>query len=162
LGFWIEKLSDPDWKERNHAAHVIAGIGPSAQAALPALKEAMNAQDPVFRCNAIEAFASVGRSEADMDTLVAVMTKDPDDQARSCAALVLDDYGLWAMSALIRGLADPAAGVRASAAQSLGHIGPAAKAALPALREALKDSDSFVASRAQVALARIQQSSAAP
>ena len=45
--------------------------------------------------------------------------------------------------------------VRRAAVEALGNIGPAAVAAVPALTEALKDSDSNVRSDAAWALSRI-------
>jgi HEAT repeat protein len=47
--------------------------------------------------------------------------------------------------------------VRWTAAASLGNIGPEAKAAIPALTEALKDSDPSVQQTAQIALQQIQR-----
>lgn len=49
--------------------------------------------------------------------------------------------------------------VRRGAAESLGKIGPDAKAAVPALRKALRDADEFVRSAAAEALAKVQGNS---
>jgi HEAT repeat protein len=47
--------------------------------------------------------------------------------------------------------------VRADAAEALGNMGPAAKSALPALRQALTDEDDQVRSTAEEALRKVQR-----
>ncbi len=60
------------------------------------------------------------------------------------------------VSELLKDLKDKRAAVRDSAARALGHIGPEAKAAVPALIEALKDENSSVRSWVAHALDRIR------
>jgi HEAT repeat protein len=63
--------------------------------------------------------------------------------------------------ALIDALTDKAVDIRLSAAIGLGSFGESAKAALPALKEALKDHDARVREAAGRALSRIDRSAGA-
>jgi len=57
----------------------------------------------------------------------------------------------------IKDLADKSADKRLKAAQELGNMGPAAKAALPALERATRDKDSRVSAAAKKAIASIKR-----
>jgi HEAT repeat protein len=57
---------------------------------------------------------------------------------------------------VVEALKDNESGVRSSAAEALGRMGPAAEVAVPALIEALKDNESDVRNSAAEALKRIQ------
>jgi HEAT repeat protein len=59
--------------------------------------------------------------------------------------------------ALIEALKDKSINVRQNAAFALGGIGPAAKDAVPALSEALKDHEAIVSSAAEGALKSISK-----
>ena len=60
------------------------------------------------------------------------------------------------VNSLIEKLKDPDEEVRQNAAKALGEIGPEAKAAIPALREALKDDYKAVRKAAEDALKEIE------
>lgn len=57
----------------------------------------------------------------------------------------------------IKDLGDKSADKRLRAAQELGNMGPAAKAALPALEKAARDKDSRVSAAAKKAIAAIKR-----
>lgn len=64
--------------------------------------------------------------------------------------------------ALLKALSNPEARLRADAADDLGLIGPAAKAAVPALNAALKDKEPLVRISAAVALVRVDRGQEKP
>src|SRR5262245_63830339 len=67
------------------------------------------------------------------------MAKDEDTRARAQAVSALERIGPAAVPGLREGLRDKDVRVRSGAATALGRIGPDARAAVPALIEALKD-----------------------
>jgi HEAT repeat protein len=62
---------------------------------------------------------------------------------------------VWAVPTLVELLGNPLPQVRVLAANDLGHIGPGANSALPALRDAIQDSNPAVKRAAEEALKRI-------
>ena len=88
------------------------------------------------------------------DSMVKMLIRglsDPDSGVRRSSIWALHDLGdiglgdTEEIQALIRALRDPDSGVRECSARTLGDIGPAAKeVVLPALTEALGDTDSRV------------------
>lgn len=67
-----------------------------------------------------------------------------------------------AVKALGAALADPSSEVRVAAGEALGEIGPAAGAALPALRMALADEDKWVRKEAARAIKSIEAKPSKP
>ena len=79
-----------------------------------------------------------------------------DEQARADAILTLGKVGEPAVPALLKALDDPDREARRAAAMVLGHIGPVAKSALPALQKmANNDSEDRVREVAAKAVERI-------
>lgn len=112
-------------KVRARAAAVIARIGPSAEAAVPALTEALGDDSPETRNEVLFALAAVG----------------PGAEA--------------AVPEVTKALKDPDMNVRYSACYTLGKIGPAATSAEAALQKNLAGADQFLATASAWALARI-------
>jgi HEAT repeat protein len=105
----VQDLKNGDHFTRESAAQTLGRLGPEAKAAVPALVEVLKEADPFLR---------------------------------SAAALALwqIDKHPSALPALTENLKDSTSpGVRSRAAWALGSIGGDAKAAIPALAEALKD-----------------------
>src|SRR5207249_892966 len=111
---------------RNAAVIALARIGPPARAALPELQAALRLDDDYFRLEVIRALWTVGRES---ETTVPI---------------------------LIRILEDRNNPNRAGAAMVLGEMGPAAKAALPALANLLGEEFSYTRVKAEEALRQIQ------
>jgi HEAT repeat protein len=132
---------------------------PEAEAAGPALLDALKDQDTEVRTNAFNALELSGLNgllggssavPAHSDAL-----KDQDAEVRQYAVSALGGCGEGAVSALVDALKDRDAQVRSRAAYELGRIGVEAKAAVPALSEALKDEHLDVRSAAGEALVRL-------
>ena len=82
--------------------------------------------------------------------------KSKNVEVRVDAAEALGQIGPAAIMALIQALKDKGdSSVRYSSGKALGQIGPKAKAAVPALAQALKDEDEWVRANAAEALGRI-------
>jgi HEAT repeat protein len=107
------------------AARVLGGIGPDAQAAAPALANALRGTTDERRLEAADALAKIGRNQAEA---VPIATR----------ALVAEDWR-----------------DRMRAAGVLGDFGPIAEPSVPALTKALEDENSNVRWSTAVALSTI-------
>jgi len=89
--------------------------------------------------------------------LIEILAWDPDSEARWHAALAVGRLGEPARSvpALIKAIADPDSVVQRAAGESLSHLGPRAKAALPALTAALDSPNFRVREAVKAALQKI-------
>jgi HEAT repeat protein len=159
----IRALGDAEYRVRAEVAGALGRIGVNADAALTALRVAMEDQNALVRQRARSAHdAIVSANEAFLaDVLPTAIAQlgDPDSDVRRAAADVLGDYGpksAAAVPALIRGLADRDVGVRRAVARTLGRIGPPARAALPALNDLMCDTDSRVRRAAEAGQAAIR------
>ena len=129
----ILRLQSKNMGLRRHAAEVLAGIGPEAKAAVPALIQALRGGNsqisktfyPTVHCNAADSLVQIG----------------------SQAKEVVPD--------LIQALNDPDESVRYYVAEVLGRIEPKDKSAVPALTQALNDPDRAVRRNAAWALKKI-------
>jgi HEAT repeat protein len=112
------------------ACVALGRIGPKAAAALPSLEKGLKSDDPVMR----------------LASMWAIFRIKPGDKAVAAAAVPL----------LITGLDHEKEAVREEIAVSLGDIGPAASAAVPALTKTLQDSSPAVRAAAEAALKKIK------
>jgi HEAT repeat protein len=112
----IKALQHEDVRIRSPAAYSLGRIGPAAKAAVAALTETLRDPDGHVRINAADALRRIDNSSAGVAALIDVC-KDASDSNRSN---------------------------RCTAAMVLGDFGPAAKEAVPALLELLKDSDRYL------------------
>lgn len=126
LGVWLQCLRAPDRMQRLHAANILGVMGPLAQAAVPALIEALKDDDIHVRRTVVAALNEIGP---------AARTSVP---------------------ALAASLRDRSAIVRRRAATALGELGPAARGALPGLTEALRDAALMVRRSAAFALGQME------
>ena len=79
-----------------------------------------------------------------------------------CAEDALAYIGAPSVPHLVNALERGDSGLRAQSARALERIAPAAKDALPALREALKDKEAYVRQAAAEAIEKIQAASTQP
>lgn len=150
----IEALKDCDAFVAPAAASALGHIGPEAKAAVPALVLALKSEEPATR--SCSAFA-LGRIGPDAKAAVPALEealKDTDTSVGYSAAEALAN--LSAVSPLIEALKNGTSRERHFAAFGLGCIGPGAKAAVPALTDALNDKDESVRYAAVVALKKIR------
>ena len=184
-------LKDKNAETRKHAVQLLGTIGPQAKAAVPALITAINGEDESLGIQACWALAAIGPdARAAIPSLLAALETRPfeDDLIRALAAIDpegkaslptlvamglpalrvmageewLKKMGEKAVPALMAGLMNTNAQVRAEAAEALAEIGPDAKAARPLLVALLKDTtrvdpstDQDVRASAKRALANI-------
>jgi HEAT repeat protein len=133
----------------------LAELGPDAAKMLPDLRKALADADSRVRVKAADLVWRLAKDEVALRTLIDAL-HDPNKTARSDAAgtlgISLGAAAEPAVPALIRALWDQDNGVRDKAAEALGRIGPAARAAVPALIVALKtpgDDDAAYSSTAE-------------
>ena len=143
----IQNLRSFVSKDRLYASGSLRAIGPAAEAAVPALIEALKDEDSNVRGSAADALGKIG--PAAVPALIEALRDDDSDVRYTAAALArIGPAAEAAVPALIEALKHDDSIVRFNAAYALGKIGPAAEAAVPTLLEALKDYDSYVRSRA--------------
>ena len=127
----VGALQDRDGTVRARAARALDLIGPVAQAAVPALVEAMRDREARVRVQAAEALWQVARDPASVAVLAEVLREKD---------LTPEDHR-WA-------------------AQALGRIGPPARAARPILTELTRAGDFVLRSTAADALQKIDPEAA--
>ncbi|MCH8828078.1 MAG: HEAT repeat domain-containing protein [Planctomycetes bacterium] len=118
-----------------------SGLDKPTSADVPALRLVLNdpARDSAERTAAASALASLKKEG--VPVLIAAFENK---RIARTAATAFAQVGPVAVPALIKALADKKADVRSTAADALGHIGPAANAAAPHLIRMLADTDRSV------------------
>jgi HEAT repeat protein len=139
----IKALRDKDADSglRRSAAVALGAVGPDAAAAVGALVEALGADDGETRLAALTALAQVGFEAKDLTPSVKKLLKDGDPKVRAAAARVLwlaDRTDPDVLPPLVEMVKEGGPG-RVAASEVLGRMGEDARAAVPALAEALKD-----------------------
>jgi HEAT repeat protein len=142
LRLLAEVLSDKDATLRTGAARALGAFPAHAETIRPTLRKVLDDPDGSVRAAAAVSLHLLKRDPQALDVLAACL-KDAQAEVRSTAALELG-YNLaaearTAVPALIERLWDDDVTVRSAAAESLGRIGPEAKAAVPALQAMLAD-----------------------
>ena len=141
----IAALRDKDKWVRKAAAGALGDIGPEARAAVPALIRGLNDPDKNFQLGCLIGLSGAGRNSPEVIQLcTAKLLSDPDPNTRSWTASALGGMAVEpeaATKALVAALQDEAAGVRGSAAGSLGKLGPAASPAVPQLLKLLEQEE---------------------
>jgi HEAT repeat protein len=163
----LEVLRNGDLDAQRWALWALAMIGPEAARAIPALHAIVKAEpdeprelpaeerSPLTERLAEVAIASVGR-EAVPFLLDKARNGDRKDRRISIALLgELDSDVAPPVEDLIRWLDDPEALMRQYAVETLGEIGPRAKAALPHLRKKLSGADAACFPEAPIAMLKI-------
>ena len=145
LAEWQAQLGDKQETVRLSAAVALGECGPKAA---PALIEELKNKDSVIRYWAARGLGKIGRPAAESAIpALAEALKDSSEVVRVSAA-----YALWklgqktdAMAALIKSLENASAGAKLEVVNDLCLIGPDAKEALPAVRQAAEQkSDDYV------------------
>lgn len=127
----LKDIQGDDDKLRQRAADALAQMGAAAQAAAPALVEAVH--DPAARQAALHALQGIGASAA---SSLAALLKDANVDSRRIAVTLLAPLGADAkpaLPAILAALNDADATVRAGATLLIEGIGPAAAEAVPTL-----------------------------
>jgi HEAT repeat protein len=134
--YWLQRLTNEDEKDRHKAFYALKELGDeAARAAVPVLIDMLEDRDPEFRIFAAYYLGQVGPSaKAAVPRLIA-MLQDKKSAVRSAALDGLRGIGPGAAAAiprLLQLLADDDRGTEA--ATVLRAIGPAAREALPVLK----------------------------
>ena len=123
---------------------------------LSAWIEQLTDRSATARQDAAEALGKMGApAKPAIGPLIAALG-DSDEVVRDAAATALSAFGKDAVGPLTNSLKHKEAAVRRGAADALGGIGPTARAAIPALRDALPDKDEDVRKAVADALKRIE------
>jgi HEAT repeat protein len=142
---------------RKNALAALAANGVDARAGVHELCEALNSADVAVRTRAALTLAGLGSEAAPAVPVLVSLLNDP--KVGAYAARALAGVGEDAVPALLRLLEDGSALTRKAAVKALGEMGPAAKAAVPAL-DGVRQSDpsAAVRSEAKAALDKIRSS----
>lgn len=114
---------------------------------------ALRSEDIDVRYVAVRALNKIG--DPSTVTALSEALKDNNINVRAYASAALGKIGSAAVSVLVEALREPDSDVRQRVAQALGQIGPEAKAAVPALIDALKDQEEWDYNTAAQALVDI-------
>jgi HEAT repeat protein len=150
-----QALNDKEKAVRAASALALGELGPKAAPAVPGLLGLL--EDESTRSHAVQALVNIGTS-AVPELCKALNGGKAERRAAALATLAhfKPEEGREAVNDLIAVLKDKDAGFRGLAAFTLGQVGPKAKAAVPALTNAMDDADVQVQLAAIVALAKIQ------
>ncbi len=146
-----ELLKDPSVQVRAHAAAALGAVGAPSKKVVPALAELLKDEDPVVRRQAVQAIAAIRPGPQVTVPLCVKMLEDSDPGVRSRILSAISDAGPAAIPGLIEALSNDKAAYWACVL--LRDLGPAAKEAVPALIERLKDERPDIRREAVLALA---------
>lgn len=130
--------------------------------ALPRLIAALDHGEPAVRSALAKAIGAQGPAAASAAPSLIERLADPDEAVAEAARLALGRIGSAAVRPLTRALAHPSAQVRLGAVRALGALGPAARAAGPALAKILERKDSPRRAVAAWALGQLRWTEALP
>jgi HEAT repeat protein len=151
----VELLKDSSAKVRAHAAWSLGAIGAAAKPAAAALTELVKDPDATVRRQAVKAILAIRPGPQVMVPLCVKLLEDPDPAVRVRVLQTIADAGEKAVPGLIEALKSEKAAYWACLA--LRDIGPAAKDAVPALAEKLKDPHPEIRREAVLTLGAMQQ-----
>ncbi len=140
----ISALKDEEPEVRSRAAGALALPGIEAGEAVPELVKCANDPDDSVRQTAISALRQIGKNTDGVNTALLQALKAENKEVRLAAATALWHIAQReeAIPVLLQGLEDNTPNWRLQeVVQTLGEGGPKAKAAIPKLREMLKDED---------------------
>jgi HEAT repeat protein len=147
--------SDPDPKFRSACLVAIAQAAEPA-AAIPHLVKALADQDASVRLAALARLRALGPEAAAATKAIGGALEDADVRVRDAAASALIRLGEPAVAELAARLSGSNIETRKLALAALAKIGPAAKAALPAIEKCKSDADPVVKQLAEAAARSVE------
>lgn len=141
---WIKRLADKDPIVRREAMLAVTALGADAVAALPAVLRGLDDDDTIVREHSLEALAAIGPPAKDAVPVLTRALADKDTVYRDKAIRALDAIGVvddTIVIAVANIMVDSNRKGRGSTTEVykfLTRRGPAAKAAIPILKEGLK------------------------
>ena len=136
-----EALKDQDPLIRRIAVRELGNLGPQARPALPDLAAMLSRVEAAERMGVAQALVRIDPENKPAGSFLGALLEDPKTakETRFRAAEIIASCGAPAVPALTRALKDPEKEVRAKIVELLGAMGPAAKAAVPALAQTVAD-----------------------
>jgi HEAT repeat protein len=155
----VQALESAKPGARRYAVIALQEVGLGAKAAVPALIKALEHEDARLHSPAAYSLGRMGpAAKAALPALTkALRDSDPHVRINAADALRRIDDSSAGAPALIEVCKDASPSNRCTAAMVLADFGPAAKDAVPALLELLKDSDPYIPSYAAFALWKVAQ-----
>jgi HEAT repeat protein len=152
----LEALEDRDEDVRARAARAMGQMGPDARAAIPALLlHSKDSARPV-RLAAIGALGEMGPEAKPAVAPLVRLLRDRSTQVRERAAVALVLIGSDALAPLCDALTNGREPDRVGVIRTIALFGAEAKAAVPALRTAMKDDDFHIRAAAAEALGNME------
>ncbi|MDA1274684.1 MAG: HEAT repeat domain-containing protein [Verrucomicrobia bacterium] len=162
VAFLAEMLREPELRLTILAARTLAGIGPQARAAVPALVEAAQSAEAAGMISIVDALGRIQPSNSEVSSILRTALHNADASVRARAAEGLNRSAATAgplVPALIETLNDPFDEVRRSATIALGTIAAQNEhlipLIIPALITRLEDRDFLARLFAAQGLARL-------
>ncbi len=160
----IKLLADADPKTRTDALFTLAAIGPQADAAVAPIQQALSDSDREVMLTAGYALGKIGPAAKPAVPALVKLTASEDPLVKLTAVSALmkidpqsEEHVRLAIPALIDALGSSGHEfIRLEAAMTLGDLGKAAAAAVPALQLAREDRSSAVRTAADEALKKIE------
>lgn len=153
----VEALTTRDAGIRKMAAQALGQAGPDVKKAVPDLIEALQDKVNDVRMAAIDALGEMGEEGKEAAPQLARLLRDPNLRVRERVRAALASIGPAAVEPLSNALGEEEKiEVRMDAIQLIAVFGPAAKKAVPALRNALKDGDPRIRAAAANALGKME------
>lgn len=163
--FLVRYLKDKTYPNRwmaanglgNQGSDIVKADQAEGKEAIALLEDATEDRDPTLRVHALMAIASLG--QVNHPRILSGLKEAKDSEGRLTILQIMSGYkyrSTEAVPVLIETLKDSSIPVRWVSAHILGQIGPEARHALPALRDALLDNDGSVRNHAQAAVSRIE------
>jgi len=156
----IAALQDGDAEARTRAAATVAGFGPGAKAAAPALVKLLDDRDPAVRATAARSLGGIESIGPDAARAavpkLAAMLRDPAKGVRDAAVVAVVKLGPGAGAGARGGVTRAAGQAGAGRGRATGvwsALRPVASGAIPELTAMLKDDDAEVRSSAADVLA---------
>ena len=140
------------------AIDALGKIGPDARVAAPYLLTLVKDPSTQVRNLAVDALSRIGADPKEAGPVLVEALRNPGQISPNLLSTALAKLGPAVIPEVATMLKDPKPSVRAQGAALLGRYGAAAKEAVPALTEALKDDQAVVAIQAARALWEIDQS----
>lgn len=157
--YLTDAIRRSDGDARIRLLFVLEWIGPSAESAVPLLLELLGHQSAEVRITAAGTIVAIDCSQrrTALPVLIRGLKEDPQVASRAAISIgALGADGAPAVPALVEALRGRDARLRLEAAGALWRIGPAAKQAIPALKEMAREGG-VLGAKAETAMAAIQR-----
>jgi HEAT repeat protein len=157
-----QALVDKDAEVRSELLFALASLGAAAEPAQAAIVKTLDDPDPRVQAVAAYALGNIGTKAAEAAPRLRKDLESPEPLVRVASAWALvhvapvdKQLATVTMPVLLQGLKNENVAVRRGSAEGLGVLGTHARAAIPALRAAARDTDPSVAKAATEALDRV-------